>query len=90
MYRTKRSLIQENNFLRRQLEEERTANKAKEESGFAECKGDMCYSCAHAVWKEISSTCRRMIGCDVECVCKDYSRLANAGRSFSFQRDNEA
>lgn len=52
------------------------ALKLSDESGLKKCRGVFCIGCTHAVWYQHGDFSKKVIGCDVDIPCKDFSRTA--------------
>ena len=50
--------------------------KLSDESGLKKARGVFCIGCAHAVWYQHGDFSKKVIGCDVDIPCKDFSRTA--------------
>lgn len=73
-FESKRSLRERIALLESERNYYMKLSELSKETGLEKCKGQLCKCCGHAVFYEDEWHYPRVIGCDLECSCKDFSR----------------
>lgn len=83
MFQTRSELKSRIRYLEQKVIALEDALKLSDENNLKKCCGIVCIGCSHAVWHQYSNFPKRVIGCDVDVPCKDFSRAATTYASRS-------
>lgn len=76
MFHTRLQLKNRIRYLEEKVNALEAALKLSDENNLKKCCGLVCIGCVHAVWHQYGNFPPKVIGCDIDVPCKDFSRAA--------------